>query len=83
MPETAKVRSMLVLSRKLNERVVIGANVTVTVVDIRGDRVKLAFDAPNEVPIHREEVHRRIQLEERDEEKLRESNESPYYSQFA
>jgi len=74
---------MLVLSRKLNERVVIGLTITVTVVEIRGDRVKLAFEAPYDVPIHREEVHRRIHLEEQDREKHRESRESPYYSQFA
>jgi len=74
---------MLVLSRKPDERVVIGSTVTVTVVEIRGDRVKLAFDAPNDVPIHREEVHRRIQLEEQAGEKRRTLNESPYYSQFA
>jgi carbon storage regulator len=51
---------MLVLSRKIGERVVIGRNVTITVVAVRGERVRLAFDAPTEVPIHREEVFRRL-----------------------
>lgn len=51
---------MLVLSRKTNERVVIGENIEVHVIDIRGDRVKLGFSAPANVPIHREEVFRRI-----------------------
>ncbi|HEV3137361.1 MAG TPA: carbon storage regulator CsrA [Pirellulales bacterium] len=51
---------MLVLSRKKNERIMIGENVEVTIVEIRGDRVKLGFVGPHDVPIHREEVFRRI-----------------------
>ncbi|MBD3674444.1 MAG: carbon storage regulator, partial [Planctomycetaceae bacterium] len=47
---------MLVLSRKKNERIVVGENVTVTVVEVRGDRVRLGITAPGEVPIYREEV---------------------------
>ena len=52
---------MLVLSRKKNERIMIGENVEVTVIEIRGDRVKLGLIGPREVPIHREEVFRRIE----------------------
>ena len=51
---------MLVLSRKRGESVVIGDGVTVTVLSVEGDRVRLGFVAPAEVPIHREEVYRRI-----------------------
>ena len=51
---------MLVLSRKKNEKVIIGENIEVRVIDIRGDRVKLGFVGPPDVPIHREEVFRRI-----------------------
>lgn len=51
---------MLVLSRKRGEGIVIGNGVTVTVLGVEGDRVRLGFVAPLEVPIHREEVHRRI-----------------------
>jgi carbon storage regulator len=51
---------MLVLSRKQNERVIIGDQVAVTVIEIRGDRVKLGFVGPQEVPIHREEIFNRI-----------------------
>jgi carbon storage regulator len=51
---------MLVLSRKKDQRVIIGENIEVTVIEIRGDRVKLGFVGPQEVPIHREEVFRRI-----------------------
>jgi carbon storage regulator len=52
---------MLVLSRKKNERIMIGEDIEVTVIEIRGDRVKLGFVGPNEVPIHREEVYRRME----------------------
>lgn len=52
---------MLVLSRKRNERVVIGDDVEVFVVEIRGHLVRLGFCAPKEVPIHRREVYDAIQ----------------------
>jgi carbon storage regulator len=51
---------MLVLSRKTNERIMIGDNIEVTIIEICGDRVRLGFVAPAHVPIHREEVARRI-----------------------
>lgn len=47
---------MLVLSRKKGEQIVIGENITVTVLEISHDRVKLGFHGPAEVPIHRQEV---------------------------
>lgn len=47
---------MLVLSRKKNESIVINDNITITVVDIRGDKVRLGVEAPKEVPVHRKEV---------------------------
>lgn len=47
---------MLVLSRKAGERIVIGDNVVITVVQIRGDKVRLGIDAPTDVPVHRQEV---------------------------
>jgi carbon storage regulator len=53
---------MLVLSRKQGEAIVIGDDVTVTVLEVRGDRVRLGFTAPGETPIHREEIHRRMEL---------------------
>jgi carbon storage regulator len=59
--------AMLVLSRKRGERIVIGPNIAVTIVDIRGQKVRLAFDAPRDVSIHRQEVYRRIQYENRHE----------------
>lgn len=52
---------MLVLARKSGESVVIGSDITVTVLEVRGDRVKLGFSAPGEVPIHRLEVQQSIE----------------------
>ena len=51
---------MLVLSRKRGEAIVIGNGITVTVLAVDGDRVKLGVVAPAEVPVHREEVYQRI-----------------------
>ena len=48
---------MLVLSRKKNESIVINNDITVTVVEIRGDKVRLGIVAPKEVPVHRQEVY--------------------------
>lgn len=48
---------MLVLSRKKNESIVINDDITVTVVEIRGDKVRLGIVAPKEIPVHRQEVH--------------------------
>ena len=47
---------MLVLSRKKNESIVIDDKITITVVEIRGDQVRLGIVAPKEVPVHRQEV---------------------------
>ena len=47
---------MLVLSRQRDEKIIIGDNVIVEVVDIRGDKVRLGITAPKEVPVHRFEV---------------------------
>lgn len=51
---------MLVLSRKINENIVIGDNVKVYIVDIRGDTVRLGIVAPDDVPVHRSEVYNAI-----------------------
>ncbi|KKN88297.1 hypothetical protein LCGC14_0248590 [marine sediment metagenome] len=56
---------MLVLSRKKNERIVINDNITIVVVEIRGDKVRLGIEAPKEVPVHRQEVFDAIKAGER------------------
>ncbi len=52
---------MLVLSRKLGESIVIGDGITVTIVEVKGERVRLGVTAPAEVSIHREELQRKIE----------------------
>jgi len=51
---------MLVLSRKKNESIVINDDITIVVVEIRGDKVRLGIEAPKEVPVHRNEVYEAI-----------------------
>jgi carbon storage regulator len=48
---------MLVLTRKKNETIVINGNISVTVVDVQGDKVRLGVDAPRDIPVHRQEVY--------------------------
>jgi carbon storage regulator len=55
--------SMLVLSRRKNESVVINDDITIVVVDIRGDKVRLGIEAPKEVPVHPREVYEAIRRE--------------------
>ena len=54
---------MLVLSRHRDESIMIGDDVVITVVDIRGDKVRLGIDAPQEIPVHRQEVYDAIKRE--------------------
>lgn len=54
---------MLVLSRYRDERIKIGDDITLTVVDIRGDKVRIGIEAPKDVPVHRQEVYDEIQAE--------------------
>ena len=54
---------MLVLSRHRDESIMIGDNIVITVVDVRGDKVRLGIDAPTDIPVHRQEVYDAIQRE--------------------
>ncbi len=56
---------MLVLSRHRDESIMIGDDVVVTIVDIRGDKVRLGIEAPQSIPVHRQEVYEAIQRENR------------------
>ena len=51
---------MLVLSRKKNECIIINDNITVTVIEIRGDKIRLGIEAPKDVTVHRREVYEAI-----------------------
>lgn len=62
-------KAMLVLSRKKDEKIIIGDNITVMVIEIRGDKVRLGIEAPKEITVHRQEVYdaiKREQVEKRD-----------------
>ena len=54
---------MLVLSRHRDESIMIGDDVVVTIVDVRGDKVRLGIDAPTDIPVHRQEVYEAIKRE--------------------
>jgi carbon storage regulator len=57
---------MLVLSRQKDQTIMIGDNIEITVVDIRGDKVRLGITAPSEIPVHRKEVYDAIKQENRE-----------------
>jgi len=61
---------MLVLSRKKNESIVINDEITIVVVEIRGDKVRLGVEATREVPVHRREVYEAIQRSQNGEAKI-------------
>jgi len=61
---------MLVLSRKKNESIVINDDITIVVVEIRGDKVRLGVEAPKEVPVHRREVFDAIHRSKAAEDKV-------------
>jgi len=71
---------MLVLSRQRDESIIIGDNIVITIVDIRGDKVRLGIQAPKEITVHRQEVYDAIQKEsarrKKDADSVTDSTES-------
>ena len=57
---------MLVLSRQKDETIVIGDDIEITIVDVRGDKVRLGITAPKDIPVHRREVYDAIQREKKE-----------------
>ncbi len=55
---------MLVLSRKKNESIMIGDDITIVVVEVRGDKVRLGIEADKSIPVHRKEIYDKIKNEE-------------------
>jgi len=62
---------MLVLSRQKDESIVIGDDVEVTIVDVRGNKVRLGITAPKDVPVHRREVYEAIQKEKNEQKHVK------------
>jgi carbon storage regulator len=60
---------MLVLSRRKDESIMIGDDVEITIVDVRGDKVRLGIAAPKDIPVHRKEVYEAIQREKSEQKK--------------
>jgi len=73
---------MLVLSRQRDESIIIGDNIVITVVDIRGDKVRLGIQAPTEIPVHRQEVYEAIQRENMRAQGLDPDENPPAMSKF-
>lgn len=59
---------MLILTRRVNETLMVGEDVTVTVLGVKGNQVRIGVNAPKDTSVHREEIYRRIQREELAEE---------------
>ena len=66
---------MLILTRRVGETLMIGDNVTVTVLGVKGNQVRLGVNAPRDVAVHREEIFERIQQEGAQESDFPESSE--------
>jgi carbon storage regulator len=63
---TLKERILLILTRRLNESLMIGDKVIVTVLEVKGNQVRIGVNAPKEVTVHREEIFERIEREKRE-----------------
>lgn len=64
-----KEKGMLILSRRVDETLMVGDEVTVTILGVKGNQVRIGVNAPKEIAVHREEIYKRIQAEKRSDGK--------------
>ena len=68
---------MLILTRRIGESVIINEDITVTVLGIKGNQIRVGIDAPRHVSVHREEIYQRMKKEELEEEEEEEKEATP------
>lgn len=68
---------MLILTRRVQESIKVGNDITVTVLDVRGNQVRIGIAAPRDIAVHREEIYERIKQEEKEKERLNRRNSEP------
>ena len=65
-----RTHAMLVLSRKKDESIMVGDNIKLTIIEIRGDKVRIGIEAPRDVTVHREEIYKIVKKEKAEQDEI-------------
>ncbi|WP_392560645.1 carbon storage regulator CsrA [Orbus mooreae] len=68
---------MLILTRRVGETLIIGDNVAITVLGVKGNQVRIGINAPKDIPIHREEIYNRIHQQSDEQNSSEDTSENP------